>query len=279
MVARPVGGRVTGATTWPCLYFLRRCGIAVARISGQGYATPGGGAMGNATAFILAAASLALVYEFRWASGACASWPRSAAKTASVALLALAGWAAAAPWLIVAGLVFGAAGDLALSRPGPQAFLAGMGAFAAGHLAYALAFAAAPLFHLAGQAGGSAWAPAPSDLAALALLGLLLASTEFWLAPRTGALRGPVRAYVGVIGLMAAAALVPAGPGKDALRLGVALFVASDLMLALERFVIAAPSARRALALALWPAYWAGQALILLGSLKDGGIWWLIAKG
>lgn len=227
-----------------------------------------------------AAAALAALYGQLWASPEVPqSWPRSLSKTASVALLALAGWAAAAPGLIVAGLALGAAGDFALSRPGARAFLAGMAAFAAGHLAYAAAFAAAPLLYLAGLEGGQAWSPGTADIAVLVALALLLASTEFWLSPHTGALRAPVRGYVVVIGLMAAAALVPASSGSALLRLGVALFVLSDLMLALERFVLGAPAARRLLARALWPAYWAGQALILWGSLADWGNWWLIGKG
>ena len=221
-----------------------------------------------ATALVAAAAALALVYAVRWATpGAGHGWPRSATKAAAVGALALAAWVAGAPGLIVVGLSFGALGDFALSRPGTAAFLGGMAAFAVGHLAYALAFAAPPLLALARLAEGQVWVPDAADIAALAALAVLLGSTEFWLAPHTGALGAPVRAYVAVIGLMAAAALVPAGPGAVLLRAGVALFVASDVMLALERFVIRAPGPRRALALALWPAYWAGQALILLGSL------------
>ena len=61
-------------------------------------------------------------------------------KTASVALLALAGWMLGAPAWIVAGLALGALGDFALARPGTAAFLAGMAAFALGHLAYAGGF-------------------------------------------------------------------------------------------------------------------------------------------
>ncbi|MBW6507086.1 MAG: lysoplasmalogenase [Rhodobacteraceae bacterium] len=220
-----------------------------------------------AMVLIAAAAGLALIYEFRWAAATATGWPRSATKTASVALLALAAWVAGAPGLIVAGLALGAAGDFALTRPGTPAFLAGMGAFAAGHLAYAAAFAAPALLVLAGFSAGQPWVPNAPDLAAFAVLVVLLGSTEFWLAPQTGALAAPVRGYVAVIGLMAAAALVPAGPGAALLRIGAALFVASDVMLALERFVVRAPGPRRLLARALWPAYWAGQALILLGSL------------
>ncbi|WP_372837906.1 lysoplasmalogenase [Phaeovulum sp.] len=234
--------------------------------------------MDLAQGLVVAAAVLAVVYALRWAAAdAAPNWPRSLTKTGAVALLSIAAWRAGAPWLIVAGLALGAAGDFALSRPGARAFLAGMAAFAAGHLAYVLAFAA-PLV-IAGQAGGAGWAPSPGDYAVIGALALLLASTELWLAPHTGEMRWPVRAYVVVIGLMAVAALVPGGSGGVALRAGVALFVASDLMLALEQFVVRAPARRQQLARALWPAYWCAQALILMGSLQDPGVWWLIAQG
>jgi len=247
--------------------------------------------MGLLPGLFAAAAALAALYGLLWARpDAPPGWPRSLTKTGSVAGLALAAWVAGAPGLIVAGLALGAAGDFALSRPGSGAFLAGMAAFAAGHLAYALGFATAPLLALAGPEGGALHISG-TGAAALALLALLLGSTELWLSPHTGAFKAPVRGYVVVIGLMAAASLLAPGTGMVGLTEslgmhntmlllpGVALFVLSDLMLALERFVLGNPAARALLARALWPAYWLGQALILAGSLADPGQWWLIGKG
>ena len=247
--------------------------------------------MGLLPGLVAAAAALAALYGLLWARpDAWPGWPRSLTKTGAVAALALAGWVAGAPGLIVAGLALGAVGDFALSRPGTGAFLAGMAAFAAGHLAYVLAFACAPLLALAGPEG-SALHIGGADSAALALLAVLLGSTELWLSPHTGAFKAPVRGYVVVIGLMAAASLFAPGAGMIGLTeslaidstalvlLGVALFVLSDLMLALERFVLGNPVARALLARALWPAYWLGQALILAGSLSDPGHWWLTGKG
>lgn len=193
------------------------------------------------------AAGFAVIYGLRHA-GAAPSWAGSIAKTASTGLLALAAILADAPLLLIFGLAFGAAGDFALSRPGQTAFLAGMAAFAAGHLAYIALM----------------WSPAGADQVwplGLAMLALA-ASTEFWLIPRTGDLRWPVRAYVLIITLMALAALsLP--PDQTVTRIGAGLFVLSDLLLAIHLFV--AP--RRWLALALWPTYWTGQALILAGNL------------
>ena len=192
------------------------------------------------------AAGFATIYWLRFVEKP-PIWAGSIAKTASTALLALAGAIAGAPGLITAGLAFGAAGDFALSRPGHRAFLVGMAAFAAGHLAYV----------------AQMWTPAgmeqiwPTGL----LMLTLAASTEFWLIPRTEGLRWPVRAYVLVIIAMALAALTLSA-GDNITRIGADLFILSDLLLAIHIFV--KPS--RWLAMALWPAYWLGQYLILSGS-------------
>jgi uncharacterized membrane protein YhhN len=202
---------------------------------------------------VWAAALLAVVYWGGFAVGDAAR-PLLAAlvKAAAVALLALAGAAQGAPWPVVLGLALGAAGDFALARAGQRWFLAGMAAFAAGHLAYAGWFLAV--------AGG----PSAAALAVAALCG---ATTEFWLAPHTGGLRAPVRGYVAVILLMAAAAAgLPPGHGR--VQEGAALFVVSDLALSLHLFVLPAGALRRAAAWAVWPLYWGGQALILWGALS-----------
>jgi uncharacterized membrane protein YhhN len=160
--------------------------------------------------------------------------------------LALGGLIAGAPAAITAGLALGALGDFALARPGQRAFLAGMAAFGLGHLAYATA--------LWTGAAGPWWAV----LAVLALA----ASTELWLAPRLPApLKAPVRAYVGLIALMGVAAL---GQPGAAVRAGAALFLASDAVLAWQKFV--APRPQPAAARAVWLLYWSGQALILWGA-------------
>lgn len=187
-------------------------------------------------------------------------------KTAATGCLAAALWlqVAAGPaglWPVALGLTLGAAGDWFLARRGEMAFLAGMAAFGAGHLAYA-----GGLVAQSSALGSDGWSAA--EIAAAAALVALLVSTEAWLAPRTGALRGPVRAYVGLIGLMALALLaVPGGPGRAALAAGGALFVLSDLLLALRLFVVRRPGLQDALSLLLWPAYWGGQALIALGAV------------
>lgn len=202
-------------------------------------------------AAIVAGAMLALLYGVRHCFAA-PSTARTSVKTLSVAFLALAAPILDAPFTVTAGLALGAAGDFFLSIKGERAFLAGMAAFAAGHLAYASAFA-----------GAGAALPGGLVLVPLAALGL---SSEIWLAPHTGSMRWPVRGYVAVILVMAAAALGLPRAGSLGLAVaGAMLFVLSDFILALDlfRFGPARPSVPRARA--LWAAYWGGQALILAG--------------
>lgn len=202
-------------------------------------------------AALLVGAALALFYQLR---GAAADHPgpaATAAKTGATAALALGGLAAGAPWAITLGLALGALGDFFLTRRSEAAFLAGMAAFAGGHLAYTL------------------WMFTPEHAArvlwALPMVALAL-STEIWLLPRTGALKAPVRGYVWIITAMAAAATTLPGALWPAM-LGAGLFVASDLLLSLRLFVAQDKSTQRRLSRLLWPAYWLGQALILLGAL------------
>lgn len=197
--------------------------------------------------FIATAAALTYSAAYCWRDGQ--SWSRSLIKSGSVAFLALAGGLMGAPYWVVMGLGFGALGDFFLSRPGTSAFLAGMAAFALGHLAYALYF---------WGIGGAPFGPLALALIALA------ASTELWLAPHTGALRWPVRGYVVVILLMALTAL---GQSVPLLSLGAGLFVISDTLLALVLFVPRIAPWRKVFAIMLWAAYWLGQFLILQGAL------------
>ena len=88
-----------------------------------------------AGALIALGAGLALIYQLRGAGAEHPGPLASAAKTGATAALALAGLAAGAPWAVVLGLVLGALGDFFLTRRAETAFLAGMAAFAAGHLA------------------------------------------------------------------------------------------------------------------------------------------------
>lgn len=141
--------------------------------------------------------------------------------------------------LVLAGLVLSAGGDLLLLGRARRVFLAGVGAFLAAHLAYAAAFA-------------------PRSRPSLLVVALLAAAAGFTvhrLWPRLGALRVPVVAYTGAISVMLLLAL---GVPDWRVRLGAALFYASDLAVARDRFV--APGFRNHLVGI--PLYYAGQLLL-----------------
>jgi uncharacterized membrane protein YhhN len=153
-----------------------------------------------------------------------------------------------------AGLVLGAIGDVALLGRSKRAFLAGLGAFLLGHLAYVVGIAQIePIERWWTDAGVTAVMPIGVGIAALGLL---------W--RRLGSLRVPVIFYVAAIVMMVIAALAAnrghALPWPRCLYLGVGatLFFASDLAVARDRFV------GRAFSNKLWglPAYYAGQLLI-----------------
>lgn len=177
---------------------------------------------------------------------------RSAVKTASVALLAVAALVAGAPWLLAVSLALCALGDLFLSRDGEGAFMAGVGAFAAGHLAYAALF----LTQDASDPARLLQMPGAAIAAGLLVLGLGMARL---LAPRAGALKGPVLAYIPIIlGMGAAALTLPFGLGVFA---AACAFMLSDMVLAAETFVLPEDHAlRRITPYAVWPLYWGAQA-------------------
>lgn len=181
------------------------------------------------------------------------TWGRSLAKTAAVGGLA----AVTAQEMPLLALAFAASalGDLALSRPGERAFLAGVASFAVAHVVFAAVFlglpGAEPAAVLAGGRG-------------LVLLGLLAlgGAVARLLYLRAGALRWATVAYVPVILGMSAAALAVPNP---AIWLGAALFLASDLTLAVETFLLDRDNpGRRFTAPAVWSLYWAAQAVFFL---------------
>lgn len=187
------------------------------------------------------------------------SWRRSVAKTAAVGLLAVLSFALGGPVLLTAALVLSALGDAALSRDGEPAFMAGLAAFLAAHLLYVALFT----IHWPGTdlLAEASWRPV-AGIVLIAFCGFMLRR----LMPAVGtALRGPVAAYVAAITLMGLAALGVPGWGVAA---GAALFIASDAILATERFLLPPASPHRSWAgPAVWVLYYAGQLLFALAFL------------
>jgi uncharacterized membrane protein YhhN len=158
--------------------------------------------------------------------------------------------------LILVGLVLSFFGDVfLLSSERPALFLAGLGSFLLGHVAYAVAFG------VHGIAPGAAIA---MGVALVPVAGLVWR----WLKPHLPAdMVAPVIAYIVVISSMealATGAALAAGPGwrtgGPLMLLGATLFWVSDLAVARRQFVDDSPIS------SVWglPLYYAGQVLLAL---------------
>ena len=160
---------------------------------------------------------------------------------------------ASTPWLALA-LAACLTGDVFLMLPG--LFIPGLAAFLLGHLAYLMRFRQ-----------DTPWLPSRAALLATSLTGLFMFQ---WLWPHLDpVLRAAVAVYVGAIALMAAQAIGRALWHRSPATLGVAagalVFMLSDSLLALNRFVAPLPEAK------LWVlgSYYLAQWLIVHHSLED----------
>jgi alkylglycerol monooxygenase len=158
-------------------------------------------------------------------------------------------------WLLAA-LAASLAGDVALMFPGY--FVPGLVAFLLAHLAYIRLFGRdAPWF-----------ADRHALAATLGVGGVMFA--VLWTGGLPAALRLPVAAYVVVIALMAAQAIGRArtlgGTPAWTVAAGAALFMVSDSLLAINRFVTPLPLAQ----LGVLGTYYAAQCLIVGGWLRQG---------
>jgi uncharacterized membrane protein YhhN len=149
-------------------------------------------------------------------------------------------------------LALGGAGDVALLGEGRAAFSAGLGAFLLGHGAWVQALRDRP--------GGGVVARRP--LLALPYA-LVLAGFNAFLWNRTGPDRLPVLLYSAALTATAVAAL---DSGDAWAAAGGALFLASDGLLALERFADLSLPAHEGLVMA---SYAAAQALLAAGGDPD----------
>ncbi len=149
--------------------------------------------------------------------------------------------------LVLVALLLSWAGDALLLSSAQRVFMGGLAAFLLAHVAYTVAF----------------WTTGPSPLAVLAALvcfGAAGVITLRWLWPHLSAGdRPPVVAYILVIVVMCAAATGSSGAvGSLVPALGAACFMASDVAVARDRFVV------RSVANRLWglPLYYVAQLLL-----------------
>lgn len=151
---------------------------------------------------------------------------------------------------ILAGLAFSTLGDVFLMLPGDR-FVFGLASFLVAHLAYLFAFTRRAPF------AAVRWPFFAYGAVAAGVAGILWPNLP-------DALRPPVAVYVVVLAAMAAQAAVawrraPAQATACA-ALGGAFFVASDAMLAIDRFVAPFAAARPS----VLATYWIAQTLIAL---------------
>ena len=180
--------------------------------------------------------------------------------TKGLPVLALIFWLRAAPagpyrkWISL-GLVFSLAGDILLDWPA-DLFVFGLGAFLLGHLCYLVAYLSdsrrlAPLaLLLALLAGGSMFAVLASQP-----LGPLLIPVALY-ALTISAMLWRALARVGEPGIERRSAWLAAG--------GALLFVASDSMIGINRFVAPFEAAKYAIII----TYWLGQYGIAASAMR-----------
>lgn len=185
-----------------------------------------------------------------------------AAKPLTMVALAGAAWSMGAGdtgsgrWLLAA-LVLGLAGDVFLLSDSEARFLAGLAAFLLGHLAYVTA-----LRPLGPQ---SLAAAAPGVVLVLVLVAVVGRPVLSAIRRQGGAgLSGAVAAYMLVLGAMVVTAW---GTARPLVAVGATVFMASDALLARNRFLGTARDERLSRVLVM-VTYHAGQALIVLGALR-----------
>ncbi|PST82941.1 lysoplasmalogenase [Pedobacter yulinensis] len=161
--------------------------------------------------------------------------------------------------VMLLGLLAALAGDILLLFPGDPFFLAGLSAFLICHLCYIRAFR---LDYLSDPSQ-----PNPYFMPALASFGILCAALMIFLNAYLGNMRLPVLAYAFVISWMGVMAVNRYGRvNAGSFRLGLAgavLFVASDALLAIQKFAHPFPSAE----LPIMGAYMLAQYLLVNGAM------------
>lgn len=156
-------------------------------------------------------------------------------------------WSTSFGLLILVGLTLSWVGDLALTYRGTRPFVVGLVAFLVAHVAYAAGFVVRGV--------------APGGVAIGAVAAAVLAVRIVpWLLPRVDrSLRIPVGGYVVAISAMLMAAIGAFAAAPDwRVAVGAAMFYASDVFVARERFV-SPGAANRAIGL---PLYFGGQLLL-----------------
>ncbi|ENM5873848.1 lysoplasmalogenase [Vibrio mimicus] len=155
-------------------------------------------------------------------------------------------------WWIVAGLLLSALGDILLMHPKDK-FVPGLLVFLLAHISYTIGFGT--------TITAFTWWP-PAIWSAMGILAFLL------LLPNLGRIALPVAGYIAVIVLMASAATEYwLGYNSHASRLalmGAAMFILSDLVLAIDRFRSSSQFSRHVVMF----TYYSAQSLLTLSVIR-----------
>ncbi|BBO76048.1 hypothetical protein DSCW_34650 [Desulfosarcina widdelii] len=154
--------------------------------------------------------------------------------------------------LIGLGLVFSGVGDIVLELAGDSLFAVGLGAFLTAHLFYIAAFTKGIRFK--GARGMVA--------AAIMVYGCLIG---FVMVPNLGDMLVPVLAYLLVIVAMGVLAAL-GGVNHWLVVAGACLFIASDSLIAVNRFIAPVPNS----GLLIMATYYPAQLLITAGASLHG---------
>ncbi len=217
-----------------------------------------GGLTSTLNGTLLFSAAFAMIYTFL--TNHPPSYARTVSKVMSTALLTVIAWMAGGPVLLLVALALSVVGDLFLALRGDNTFLVGLGGFLLAQVAYTFLFV--PFLHTP---------PYPLGLTgtivvALAVAAFMVAVTRA-LIPALGAnMRLPIAVYIGAIFCMALAAVVF---NSLTIAAGACLFVVSDALIAIERFLMGPGSAHRSwTGPVIWVTYYLAQVLLLLGVLS-----------
>lgn len=163
--------------------------------------------------------------------------------------LALATWiffpAGVVKNLLIMALLFSAGGDISLSFKGEKFFLLGLGNFLVAHVFYIILFA-----QYSAYTPGTWWVFVALGIFALVMIGLLF--------PKLGSMKLPVMVYISVIMAMGVYANMWQGPNPDLLLIGAVIFMLSDAMIAIDRFLIPVSWSKYF----IMTTYYAAQAMI-----------------
>ncbi len=210
-----------------------------------------------AAQWIQAAGIAALIY-WGWYCYKGPSLGKVLCKAAAIAPMLVAVWIFEGPLLLYVALGLCLLGDVMLVSKHDRHFLVGIAAFAAGHVAYIL------LFLSYDNVDTALILQMPYLMIVAVMIGCALVVTPM-LFRGAGPLRWAVLAYVpmivglGIFGVGFAQSL-------PVVTLGALLFVASDLVLGLEMFVLREGSLARKIApFWVWATYWMAQTLLVIG--------------